>query len=119
MKNLGIYGYSISSMCAYELVNDFVSTIKPNHSEEEVKIRALAFEEILRKRYYNANMLEVTVLVEDFRVFKEIGSNSMLKLIDKIILDIDTLRDGFPLLGSLITGYQSMLGVFIEWQKEN
>lgn len=119
MKSSEAYTYSISSMCAYELVNDFVSTIKPGHSKEEVKIRALAFEEILRKRYHNVSMLTIVVLVEDFKVFKNIGSNIMMRLVDKIILDIDTLRDGFPLLGSLITGYQSMLGVFIEWEKQN
>lgn len=111
--------YSITPMCAYELVRDFYRIIEPGCTRQDVRLRGLAFEEILRKRFDGANIIVVPPVEKDFIKFKEIGVTVLLDLVGKLLLYIDMLRDGYPLLGSLITEYQKILGVFVKWQGES
>lgn len=113
------YIYSITSFGAYNLINDFIGTINPGHDTQDIKIRALAFEKILSERYHGAAGFNVQIIPDDFKAFESIGTFTLLNNINKILIDIDTLRDGFPLLGSLLTGYQRSLEVFSQWQKDN
>lgn len=97
-------GISVALIKASEIaqwIKMFIEHTRDCYTEENVKLKALGYEQRLRSAFPDKDAVEMVMDLEFVMNYK---ANPKLykEYLDKIILYTDTLSNGFPLFGSMV-----------------